>query len=178
VLDDLQRYADLALRQADDCLLLIGETRGHLGQTVYLRQLLQRRDGPPPPMDLAVERRNGDFVRGLIAAATVDTCHDLSDGGLLVAAAEMAMAGNIGLDMDGPDDPGFWFGEDQGRYLLAVPEAVAGDILQKAEKLHIPARMVGRTGGETLTLNGGGPISLSRLRRSHEAWLPDYMQNA
>ena len=178
ILDDLERHADLALRRGDDQLILIGETKGHLGQTIYLRHLLRRRDGPPPPVDLAAERRNGDFVRGLIATGTLDTCHDLSDGGLLVAGAEMAMAGDIGLDLEGPDDPGFWFGEDQGRYLLAAPDAVAEEILQQAENLRIPARVIGRTGGQALTLNAGAPISLTELRRLHEAWLPGYMQNS
>ena len=178
VLDDLDRHADLALRRNDDILILLGGTRGHLGQSVYLRQLLQRQDGPPPTVDLLTERRNGDFVRGLIATGQVDTCHDLSDGGLLVAAAEMAMAGDMGMDLNGPDDPGFWFGEDQGRYVLAVPARVAEVILRQAEQQQVPALGIGRTGGEALTLNAGVPISLAELRRSHEAWLPDYMANS
>jgi len=178
VLDDLDRHADLALRRNDDILILLGETRGHLGQSIYLRQLLQRQDGPPPTVDLLTERRNGDFVRGLIATGQVDTCHDLSDGGLLVAAAEMAMAGDMGMDLNGPDDPGFWFGEDQGRYVLAVPARVAEVILRQAEQQQVPALGIGRTGGEALTLNAGVPISLAELRRSHEAWLPDYMANS
>ncbi len=178
VLDDLDRHADLALRRNDDILILLGGTRGHLGQSIYLRQLLQRQDGPPPTVDLLTERRNGDFVRGLIATGQVDTCHDLSDGGLLVAAAEMAMAGDMGMDLNGPDDPGFWFGEDQGRYVLAVPARVAEVILRQAEQQQVPALGIGRTGGEALTLNAGVPISLAELRRSHEAWLPDYMANS
>ena len=178
VLDDLDRRADLALRRDDDILILLGGTRGHLGQSIYLRQLLQRQDGPPPTVDLLTERRNGDFVRGLIATGQVDTCHDLSDGGLLVAAAEMAMAGDMGMDLNGPDDPGFWFGEDQGRYVLAVPARVAEVILRQAEQQQVPALGIGRTGGEALTLNAGVPISLAELRRSHEAWLPDYMANS
>ena len=178
VLDDLDRRADLALRRDDDILILLGGTRGQLGQSIYLRQLLQRQDGPPPTVDLLTERRNGDFVRGLIATGQVDTCHDLSDGGLLVAAAEMAMAGDMGMDLNGPDDPGFWFGEDQGRYVLAVPARVAEVILRQAEQQQVPALGIGRTGGEALTLNAGVPISLAELRRSHEAWLPDYMANS
>ena len=178
VLDDLDRHADLALRRNDDILILLGGTRGHLGQSIYLRQLLQRQDGPPPTVDLLTERRNGDFVRGLIATGQVDTCHDLSDGGLLVAAAEMAMAGDMGMDLNGPDDPGFWFGEDQGRYVLAVPARVAEVILRQAEQQQVPALGIGRTGGEALTLNAGVPISLADLRRSHEAWLPYYMGNS
>ena len=178
VLDDLDRRADLALRRDDDILILLGGTSGQLGQSIYLRHLLQRQDGPPPTVDLLTERRNGDFVRGLIATGQVDTCHDLSDGGLLVAAAEMAMAGDMGMDLNGPDDPGFWFGEDQGRYVLAVPARVAEVILRQAEQQQVPALGIGRTGGEALTLNAGVPISLAELRRSHEAWLPDYMANS
>ncbi len=182
ILDNLERHADLALRRPGDILLLVGGSMGHLGQSIYLRQLLGRADGPPPAVDLAAERRHGDFVRSLIAEGWVDTCHDVSDGGLLVAVAEMAMAGNRGLALEGPDDPGFWFGEDQGRYILALPETALAVVLQRAAQNQVPLRTIGRTigqtGGEALTLNASPPISIEELRRSHEAWLPDYISNA
>ena len=186
VLDDLERFADLALRRSGDILLLVGDTGiegggqngGHLGQSIYLRQLLGRADGPAPPVDLAVERRNGDLIRSLITEGWVDTCHDLSDGGLMVAAAEMAMAGGIGIELEGADNAGFWFGEDQGRYLIAIPNTALPVVLQRAEQHQVPIASVGRTGGETLTLNAGMPISIDELRRCHEAWLPGYMANA
>ncbi|MDP6811674.1 MAG: phosphoribosylformylglycinamidine synthase subunit PurL [Alphaproteobacteria bacterium] len=179
LLDDLRRAADLALAAADEVLILIGGdddgAGGHLGQSLYLRELLGREDGPPPAVDLAAERQNGDFVRGLIADGTVRTCHDLADGGLLVAAAEMALAGGIGAALDGPEGAGWWFGEDQGRYLLAAPPAVGEDILARAKAEGIAASAIGRTGGDALTLNGGAPISLATLRQAHEGWLPAYM---
>ena len=178
VLEDLNRIADLALCRADDGLLLIGRTQGHLEQSVYVQQLLGLEDGAPPPIDLFTERRNGDFVRELIEEVWVETCHDLSDGGLLVAAAEMALAGNIGLTLEGPDDPGFWFGEDQARYLLALPDAGTVLVVHRAQEKGIPVQIIGRTGGKALTLNGCPPICLEELRRLHEAWLPDYMENA
>ena len=178
ILENLDCFADLALCRAEDGLLLIGKTQGHLEQSVYLQQLLGVEDGAPPPLDLVAERRNGDFIRQLITGGWVDTCHDLADGGLLVAATEMALAGNIGLTLEGPDDPGFWFGEDQARYLLAVPETTMMVVLQLAQDKGIPVQAVGHTGGKTLTLNGSPPISLEELRRFHEAWLPDYMENA
>ena len=178
ILDVLEAHADLALRREGDAFILIGATVGHLGQSIYLRQLLGRAEGPAPAVDLAVERRNGDFVRSLISTGRIDTCHDISDGGLLVAAAEMAMAGDIGLTLTGIDDAGFWFGEDQARYLLALPESEAAAVLSQAEDAGVPAQTIGITGGEALTLNDGTPISLSELRQKHEAWLPNYMQNA
>ncbi len=91
---------DLALKCPGDALILIGETRGHLGCSLYLREIEGRRAGPPPPVDLAAERRNGDLVRAEIAAGRVAACHDLADGGLLVAIAEMAMAGGQGVVFD------------------------------------------------------------------------------
>ena len=178
VLDDLERFADLALRREKDIMLLVGHTKGHLGQSIYLRQLLNRDDGPSPAVDLSAERRNGDFIRNLIVEGWVDSCHDLSDGGLLVAAAEMALAGGIGLALSGPNDAGFWFGEDQGRYLIAVPETALGLVLQRAEEREVAVQTIGITGGEALTLNASTPISIAELRRCHESWLPGYMANA
>jgi len=178
VLDDLERFADLALRREKDIMLLVGHTKGHLGQSIYLRQLLNRDDGPAPAVDLSAERRNGDFIRNLILEGGVDSCHDLSDGGLLVAAAEMALAGGIGLALAGPNDAGFWFGEDQGRYLIAVPETALGLVLQRAEEREVAVQTIGITGGEALTLNASTPISIAELQRCHESWLPGYMANA
>ncbi len=97
---DAAKAVDLALKRAGDALILIGETKGHLGASLYLREIVGREDGAPPPVDLAAERRNGDFVRAMIAAGHVAACHDISDGGLLVALAEMAMAGGIGATLD------------------------------------------------------------------------------
>ena len=90
---DAAKAVDLALKRDGNALILIGDTSGHLGASLYLREIEGREDGPPPPVDLAAERRNGDFVRGLIERRLVAACHDVSDGGLLVAIAEMAMAG-------------------------------------------------------------------------------------
>jgi len=179
---DLGRQARIALTREGDALVLIGETRGHLGQSLLRREIAGAEDGPPPPVDLAAERRNGDFVRGLIASGEADICHDLSDGGLLLAVAEMALAGAIGAFIDPPAgiaSPTAWlFGEDQARYLLALPPAAAADVVARAEGQGVPARVVGSTGGDTLTLTGARNISLERLREAHEGWLPGYMASA
>uniref|UniRef100_UPI00260FCC20 AIR synthase-related protein n=1 Tax=uncultured Methylobacterium sp. TaxID=157278 RepID=UPI00260FCC20 len=179
VVDDVKRIATLALKREGDALVLIGATRGWLGQSVYLAEICGREEGAPPPVDLAVERRNGDFVRGLITSGLVDTVHDLSDGGLAVALAEMAMAGGIGAAL--PDCPfaipchAYLFGEDQGRYLLAVDPETVPDLLYSASAQGIDAAVVGVTGSDSLTLPGDETISVSALRAAHESWLPDYM---
>ncbi|KQP06692.1 phosphoribosylformylglycinamidine synthase [Methylobacterium sp. Leaf99] len=179
VLADVTRHATLALKREGDLLVLIGDTAGWLGQSVYLAVIAGREEGAPPPVDLAAERRNGDFVRGLIVSGQVDTVHDLSDGGLAVALAEMAMAGGIGAAL--PEVPAgmathaYLFGEDQARYLLAVDPETAPDLLYSASAQGIDALVVGVTGGDTLTLPGGQTIALAELRDAHEGWLPAYM---
>ena len=181
LLADTSRAVDLALKQEGSALLLIGDTRGHLGASLYLREIEGREDGMPPPVDLVAERRDGDFVRGMIAAGHVASCHDVSDGGLLVAIAEMAMAGNRGVILDAPptDPPphAWWFGEDQGRYLAETAEPDA--ILGAAARAGVAARPIGQVAGRrhaaALTLPGGNAISVAELKTVNEAWLPGYM---
>ena len=184
LLADIDRMARIAFAAPGEQILLVGDTVGHLGASIYAREILQRQDGPPPPVDLAIERRNGDFVRGLIEAGRVVTCHDISDGGMFVAVAEMALAAlsegrEIGATIDLPDDSvalhGWLFGEDQARYLISADAATAKSIIEDGEKANIPIKVIGLSGGATLTLRGSDAISLSELQRAHEDWLPNYM---
>jgi phosphoribosylformylglycinamidine synthase len=176
LLEDAGKSVGLALKRAGETLLLIGETKGHLGCSLYLREIAGREEGAPPPVDLAAERRNGDFVRSRIAAGDVTACHDVSDGGLLVAVAEMAMAGGIGVDLAVPDGipaHAWLFGEDQARYLLATkaPDAV----IAAAGAAGVPVLRLGQTGGDALTVTGAGAISTAELRQINEGWLPRFM---
>jgi phosphoribosylformylglycinamidine synthase len=175
LIKDLSRMASIALKREGDAILLIGETKGHIGQSVYLREIEGREEGPAPSIDLAAEKRNGDFVRGQIEQGRVDTVHDLSDGGLLVALAEMALAGGIGVALDLDTDIALLFGEDQGRYILSAPVIAASSILEQAKAAGIAASLLGRTGGDKIILEGADEISLSKIRSAHEGWFPAYM---
>jgi phosphoribosylformylglycinamidine synthase subunit PurL len=176
VIADPAYMATLAFKQAGDQILLLGETRGHLGSSLYLREVAGREDGPPPPVDLAAERRNGDFVRKLIEDGLPSAVHDVSDGGMLVALAEMAMAGDIGAKLELPqDDPGFCFGEDQARYVLTASAGNAAKIERLAREAGVPVTRLGVTGGAALTVSASDTILVSALRTRNEAWLPDYM---
>ena len=154
-------------------LVLVGATEGWLGQSLWLREIAGREEGAPPPVDLAAERRNGDFVRGEILAGRVAACHDVADGGLLVAVAEMALAGDTGATLERGGDAAYWYGEDQARYVLATTDAAG--VLARAQAAGVPARLLGSTGGAMLTLPDGDTISLPELRRLHEAFLPAWM---
>ena len=160
--------------------MLIGATAGWLGQSLWLREIAGREDGAPPPVDLAAERANGDFVRSHILNGTIRACHDVSDGGMLVAVAEMAMASGIGarLSTHPRDIPGhaFWFGEDQARYIVAVPDHASVHPRRPMPPAFRPMRL-GTSGGQDLTLPDGGTISIAALRAAHERFFPAWMDD-
>ncbi len=173
---DVTRTASPAFKAAGESVILIGDTAGWLGCSLYLRELHGREDGAPPPLDLAAERRHGELVQGLIQAGQVTTCHDVSDGGLLVALAEMAVAGNLGAELSFPASipaHAFGFGEDQGRYIVCARDPAP--VLAAARAAGAPALVLGQTGGVTLTVSGAGATSVTDLRVAYEGWLPDYM---
>jgi len=186
LLKDVHRMATLAFKREGDTVVVIGETQGHLGQSVYIREVEGKEEGACPPVDLALEKKNGDFVRGLIEAGRIDTVHDISDGGLIVAIAEMALAGNIGAGLrtnyEAERFIPVFFGEDQARYVLAAPEEEVARIVAEARAAGIYARPLGYTGaksdGGEPVLQGVGlpPVSLAKLRAAHEDWLPTYMK--
>ncbi len=182
LLADVAKSVGIALKRDGDQLILVGATRGHLGQSLYLREVCGMEEGPPPAVDLAAERRNGDFLRHLIDEGLVTASHDLSDGGLAVALAEMAMAGRRGAMLEPPagetPSAAWLFGEDQARYLIAVEAKRAADILARARSAGVPAAAVGRVGGASLTLPSGEAISVAELIEINEAWLPRYMAAA
>ena len=176
LLDDFTKSMTLAFKAEDETILLIGETRGWLGQSLYLREVCGREEGAPPPVDLAAERRHGDFIRALISEKLVSAVHDVSDGGLLVALAEMAMASGIGAVLEAPfgvGADGFWFGEDQARYVITAKDP--GAIAERARTAGIKLTRLGATGGAFLTLEGAQPVPVSELKKRFEGWLPAYM---
>ena len=151
----------------------------HLGQSAYLRDVHGLAEGPPPPVDLAREKLVGDFVRGLIHEGAATSCHDLSDGGLAVALAEMAIASGIGATVNEPDGqppvPVF-FGEDQARYLVTVPRnKIDWFLTERSKGAGVFASLIGTTGGRELKLGNARAIPVEELRRVHEAWFPTYM---
>jgi phosphoribosylformylglycinamidine synthase len=118
-------------------------------------------------------------VRALIREDKVEAVHDVSDGGLLVAIAEMALAGRIGVQLFPYEGKlpahAAWFGEDQGRYVVEMTPERAEEIVERARLLALPARVVGRLGGDGLSLKGEAALALEELRRTHEGWMPGYM---
>ena len=176
LIPDYGLRADYASMKPGDALLVVGASHGELGSSLYLRELFHREDGAPPPVDLEFERRNGDFVRGLIRAGEVSAVHDLSDGGLAIAAAEMALASGVGVELSPTSQThahAFLFGEDQGRYLIATADP--NPIVAAAHAAGLNVALAGQAGGTDFACHALFTIPLERLRAANEGWLPGFM---
>ena len=181
LLADWRKSATIAFKGIGDTILAIGERSGHLGQSVWLRELHGREEGPPPPVDLRAERRTGDFIRAQIQNGAITACHDVSDGGLAVALAEMALASGIGALVNEPQPfgiAGSFFGEDQGLYLVTVCDTCLADFMAAAHAADVPADPLGRTIARRVIFEcdeGDHCVTLDALREAHEGFFPKLM---
>jgi phosphoribosylformylglycinamidine (FGAM) synthase-like enzyme len=176
---NLALTANLRLKAKGDLLVAIGREAGHLGQSLYQLMVTGKFEGAPPPVDLADEIKAGSLVRSLIREGKARAVHDVSDGGLIIAIAEMALAGHIGAQLFPYEGKlpvhAAWFGEDQARYVIEAAPELAEEVIERARLLALPARVVARVGGDALTLKGEPALGLAELRRTHEGWLPAYL---
>jgi phosphoribosylformylglycinamidine synthase len=178
ILEDSSKMATIGFKGEGETLVLLGHSTGHVGQSRWLEVCHGRSEGPPPPVDLAVERRLGELLRRLIGEGAITAAHDISDGGALIAIAEMALAGNIGVEISLPQVPNpavILFGEDQGRALVTTkdPEAVVA----LATEANIFAAAIGKTGGDAVSGPGFAAL-LSDLSEAHEGFFPRMMGEA
>ncbi len=177
LIPDWTQMAKIGGMQDGDVLVLLGGDGTHLGQSVYLRDLFERADGPAPSVDLALEKRNGEFVRSAIRNAQVTACHDLSDGGLAIAVAEMAIKSGKGATLDAGDGlpHATLFGEDQARYVIAANAEMAKLIALNAEGAGVPFRVLGSVGGDHLVIGDSVNVSVAELEKGYEGWFPAFM---
>ncbi|MGE0053607.1 MAG: phosphoribosylformylglycinamidine synthase subunit PurL [Hyphomicrobium sp.] len=194
---DTAKIADIRLKGEGNMLIVIGREEGHLGQSLYQHHATGKFEGAPPPVDLEDEIKAGRLVRTLIREGHALAVHDCADGGLIVAIAEMALAGGthglsreakgVGVDLFAYEGKlpahAIWFGEDQGRYVLEVAPAKAEEVIERARLLALPARIVGRTIGAdaqgtcAIKLKGETALILDDLRATNEGWLPNLMKS-
>jgi phosphoribosylformylglycinamidine synthase II len=180
LLADWRKAVGIAFTGVGDVIVTIGDRHGHLGQSLWLREIHGREDGPPPSVDLLAEHAAGTFVRAAIAGGAITACHDVSDGGLAVALAEMALAGNIGALINGPAPFGHagYFAEDQGVYVATVADNCLLTFLARAHAAGVEVEAIGRTKGSRLIFelpDGDHAVALADLRRAHEGFFPALM---
>ena len=169
LIENYAKMATIGFKAEGECLAVIGPSYPELGQSLWLREILGREDGSPPRVNLADEKLNGEIVRRLIAEGKVTAVHDISDGGLLVAVAEMALAGGIGAQLDAMDTA-FAFNETQARYLVTYPADAPLD------RTEVPFERIGRTGGDSVRVNGVA-IPLTDLRSINERFFREWMES-
>ncbi|HIV78346.1 MAG TPA: phosphoribosylformylglycinamidine synthase subunit PurL [Candidatus Sphingomonas excrementigallinarum] len=181
---DWSKSATIAFKGTGDVIVLIGTPKGEIGQSLWLREVhgLEGRDaGPPPSIDLDAERRTGDLVREAITAGHLTAVHDVSDGGIAVTIAEMALAGNIGALIQFPESGEACrqlFAEDQGLYIATVEDTALMDFLANAHQAGVEVERIGRTAGTRLIFereDGDFVVALDDLRRAHEGFFPALM---
>jgi phosphoribosylformylglycinamidine synthase len=188
IITDLSKMMTMHFKNAGDAIYLVGPefwakpdpTRSHLGQSLWLRVVKGVEGGRTPPTDLTVEKNAGAIIHELIADGLVNAVHDLSDGGLAVALAEMALAGGIGAETEA-HNPAYtpaqwWFGEDQGRYLITVPDVAAlNEALSKGtrndETAQIGFQRIGTVGGDSVL-----GVPLSELRAANQRFFEEWME--
>ena len=192
LIEDVSKIATIHGAKAGDALYLIGETHAHLGASLYAREWLGLKGedlGPPPPVDLPLEKKNADAVRGIVEKGLANAVHDVSDGGIACAAAEMALSSNLMTRVLASSDTalGALFGETQARFLLAVPADKAAAFTAHCEATGVVHQQVGDFIGEGysdepgvfLSIDDpqdGDFISLATLRDAHEGWMPRFMK--
>ena len=174
IIQDISKACGSSFVQADEQIFLLGATNGHIGQSIFLREICSREEGTPPPVDLAQEKAHAAFIRSLIDQRLLSACHDLSDGGLGIALAEMGMPKQIGAQITLPTsslpESIFLFAEDQARYLFTA--AHASDIIALAEDAGLQLTALGTTTKEPTLKIGATSISLATLRAASEATIP------
>jgi phosphoribosylformylglycinamidine synthase len=158
---DHEIMTTIAFKNNGDAIWLVGGEGTHLGQSLYLREIAGREAGDAPKVDLVVERKNGELIRDWIAAEKLTAVHDISDGGLLVALTEMALASDIGCALTIELDTAKAFGEDQSRYIVTTaPNEVLEDAIR-----------IGTVGGTQIA-----GVELTTLREANEAFFRDWME--
>ena len=183
VMEDAAKMATIAFKAEGEQVVLIGHSNSHVGQSLWLEIIHGRRQGPPPAVDLAAERRAGELIRALIGEGVVSAVHDCSDGGAAVALAEMALARGIGVTVplvpQIPNPAAILFGEDQGRYVVTCRDADA--VIARANAAQLFAIPIGMTGGDAVAFaftdgKPGSSVKLTELRAATEAFFKDWME--
>ena len=178
---DIAARISMGFTEVGHSILLIGETRGHLGQSLFLREIHGREEGAPPPVDLAKEALHGLTLQRAMREGHIAACHDISDGGLLVALAEMCLPHGIGAQvrfLSALPHHAYAFGEDQARYIVAVKPEHKDVLMVQLHQAGVAFEDLGTTVADLLIVEDVLRAPVAHLQKIHRQWLPDYMDAA
>ena len=168
------------IKEIGSYILVIGKTLGHLDQSEFFREVVGVKDGSPPAVNLFNEKNNGLLVQALISKKLLNSVHDISSGGILIALVEMCISGDIGAKIKIPNNKliphEYLFGEDQSRYLIEVNEKNKNEVYKTLEKNSIFYEMLGKTQKDSLVLDKEFNIKLNDLNKLNSSWFRNYFK--
>jgi phosphoribosylformylglycinamidine (FGAM) synthase-like enzyme len=181
LIKDYQKMITMDLKEVDNIVLVIGKTEGHIDQSVFARNILDEKNGPPPEVNLFNEKNNGETVLKLIDAGLIKSAHDVSLGGIITAISKMCIKGNKGIDLKKPkyliSDIEYFFSEDQGRYLIEVTKKDLKKVTNVLDKNAVHYDELGVINEDQLYINEKSKITIDELKSSNTSWLNNYMDN-
>ena len=166
-------------KEIDNIVLVIGKTEGHIDQSLFARNILDEKNGPPPEINLFNEKNNGETLLKLIDSGLIKSAHDVSIGGIITAVSKMCIKGNKGINLKKPkfliNEIEYFFAEDQGRYIIEITKENLKKVTDSLNKNAVHFDELGRINKDQLFINDKTKVTIDELRTSNTSWLTNYM---
>ena len=179
LIKDYKNMITMELKEVDNVLLVIGKTEGHLDQSIFARDILNEKNGPPPEINLFNEKNNGETILKLIDKKFIKAAHDVSLGGIITALSKMCIKGQKGATLKKPNylinQFEYLFGEDQGRYIIEITKINLQDVIKILSENSVHFDELGTVSNDDLTIDDKSKVSIDDLIKSHTTWLTNYM---
>ena len=179
LIKDYKKMITMDFKEIDNIVLVIGKTEGHIDQSLFARNILDEKNGPPPEINLFNEKNNGETLLKLIDNNLVQSAHDVSIGGIMTAVSKMCIKGNKGIDIKKPkyliNEIEYFFGEDQGRYIIEVATKNLKKVTDILNKNSVHFDELGKINEDQLFIDEKTKVSIDELTTSNTSWLTNYM---
>ena len=181
LIKDYNNMVTMDLKDIGNILLVIGKTEGHLDQSLFAREILNEKNGPPPEINLFNEKNNGETILNLIEKKFIKAAHDVSLGGIIIALSQMCIKGKKGATLKKPNylinKFEYLFGEDQGRYLVEIDKNNLKDVIKILAENTVHYDELGTVSDNDLIIDDKSKVSIDDLIKSNNTWLVNYMSN-
>ena len=181
LLKDYKKMVTMDLKEIGNIILVIGKTEGHIDQSLFARNILNEKNGPPPEINLFNEKNNGETILKLVENDLIKSVHDISLGGIITAISKMCIKGNKGINLKKPkyliSDIEYYFSEDQGRYLIEITKEHYKKVTDMLNKNAVHFDELGTINEDKLYIDEKTKVTIDELKTSNKSWLYNYMSN-
>ena len=179
LINDYKNMISMGFKEIDNLVLIIGKTEGHIDQSIFAKEILNQKKGPPPEVNLFNEKNNGETILKLINDGFIKSAHDISVGGLLIAISKMCISGNKGIDIKKPQNLvnyfEYFFGEDQGRYLIEIKKNDLDKVKSFLDENSVYFNEIGTIQEKNIVLKNELNVTVDELIKTNKTWLSTYM---